>query len=80
MGKSLYTAEHKRLMRLLRQIRLAANMRQEDLAEALGRPQSFVSKYEKGDRRLDFLEIRQICQAVGVSLIDFVKRLEESLQ
>jgi len=80
MEKSIYTNEQKKLRRLLRQIRLAASLRQEDLAEKLRKPQSFVSKYEAGDRRLDLLEIRQICFAVGVPLTEFVRRFEDSLQ
>jgi transcriptional regulator with XRE-family HTH domain len=80
MAKSIYTPEHRKLQRLLRQTRLAAGLRQEDLAEHLGRPQSFVSKYERGDRRLDLVELRQICQAVGVPLADFARRFEESLR
>ena len=77
MEKSIHTTEHTKLQRLLRQVRLGAGLRQEDLAELLAKPQSFVSKYEKGDRRLDLIEIRQICRAVGVSLTEFVKRFEE---
>lgn len=71
---------HRRLLKLLRQLRLAAGLRQADLAGRLGKPQSFVSKYETGERRLDILEVRSVCHALGVSLPDFVHRLEESLQ
>ncbi len=67
------------LQGLLRQIRLDAGLRQIDLAHRLGRPQSFVSKYESGEKRLDVLELRQICEAVGISLIEFVRRFEDSL-
>lgn len=70
-------AERKRFLSLVRQIRLDAGLRQADLARKLGEPQSFVSRYESGDRRLDVLELRHICEALGVSLADFVKRLEE---
>jgi transcriptional regulator with XRE-family HTH domain len=80
MDKSIHTTDHKKLQRLLKQVRLGAGLRQEDLAELLGKPQSFVSKFEKGDRRLDLVELRQICQAVGISLTEFVKRFEESVQ
>lgn len=80
MEKSIHTTDHKKLQRLLKQVRLGAGLRQEDLAELLGKPQSFVSKYEKGDRRLDLIELRQICEAVGISLTDFAKRFEESVQ
>lgn len=64
---------------LLRQIRLDANLRQVDLAKRLGQPQSFVSKYESGERRLDILELRLVCKALGISLREFVEKLEEEL-
>ena len=80
MKKSLFTPEQEKLQEVLRQIRLGAGLRQSDLAEKLGQPQSFVSKYESGERRLDILEIRQICEAIGISLHEFVQRLEKSLQ
>jgi transcriptional regulator with XRE-family HTH domain len=80
MEKSIFTSEHKRLQELLRQIRLGAGLRQEDLADRLGEDQWFVSRYENGERRLDLIELRQICQAVGMSLGEFVRRFEESLR
>lgn len=70
---------HAALLGLLRQIRLDANLRQVDLADRLGQPQSFVSKYESGERRLDILELRSLCKAVGISLEQFVTRLEQHL-
>lgn len=69
-------AEKKRFLSLVRQMRLDAGLRQEDLAEKLGEPQSFVSRYESGERRLDVLELRQICRVLGVSLSEFVRRLD----
>lgn len=79
MKKRLFAIQQKQLQTLLRQIRLDAGLRQNDLAERLGQPQSFVSKYESGERRLDILELRQICEVVGISLEEFVQRLEHSL-
>jgi len=72
--------EQARLQDLLRQIRLDAGLRQADLAVQLGQPQSFVSKYESGERRLDVLELRQVCLAAGISLEQFAIRLEQSLE
>jgi len=80
MEKSIFTVEQRKLRELLRQVRLGAGLRQSDLAKKLRQPQSFVSKYESGERRLDMLEVRQICAAIGISLQDFVARLEESLK
>ncbi len=64
------------LLALLRQIRQEAGLRQEDLAERLGRPQSFVSKYETGERGLDVVELYDVCAACGISLSKFASRLE----
>ena len=79
MEKSIHSLSQRKLQRLLRQIRSGAGLRQEDLAQLLGKRQSFVSKYESGERRLDVLELRQICQAVGIPLADFASRLERLL-
>jgi transcriptional regulator with XRE-family HTH domain len=70
---------HDSLLTLLRQIRLDAKLRQVDLAKRLGQPQSFVSKYESGERRLDILELRSLCKAVGITLEQFVVELEQRL-
>lgn len=80
MNKSIHSRHQERLRSLLRQARRQAGLRQVDLAKRLGQPQSFVSKYETGERRLDVLELRQVCLALGTGLTDFVRRLEESLQ
>jgi transcriptional regulator with XRE-family HTH domain len=80
MNKSIYTSDQEKLLILFRQIRDEAGLRQNDLAERLGRSQSFVSKYETGERRLDLLELRQVCKAVGISLQEFVRRFEDLLR
>lgn len=80
MDKSIHTANQRRMVRLLRQLRIAAGLRQADVAARLHKPQSFVSKYETGERRLDILELREVCRAIGVSLPQFIARLEEVLQ
>jgi transcriptional regulator with XRE-family HTH domain len=71
-------SQHAQLLSLLRQLRMEAGLRQVDLAKRLRQHQSFVSKYESGERRLDFLELQQVCAALGVPLCDFVKRFEGS--
>ncbi|MGB3167434.1 MAG: helix-turn-helix transcriptional regulator [Alteraurantiacibacter sp.] len=62
---------------LLRQVRKDAGMRQRDLAERLGIPQSVISKVETGERRLDIIETEEFCKAVGISLVDFVAMLAQ---
>jgi transcriptional regulator with XRE-family HTH domain len=71
--------DREKLLLLLKDLREKSAIRQVDLANQLDVPQSFVSKYETGIRNLDILELRRICQLMGISLQDFVKKLEESL-
>lgn len=79
MKRSRIEIQRQKLQALLKRIRQDKEIRQVELAERLGVPQSFVSKYETGDRRLDILELRQICNAVGISLEEFIQKLEDSL-
>ncbi|QDU05724.1 Helix-turn-helix domain protein [Gimesia chilikensis] len=79
MKKNLYTQRQRILLDLLRETRKEAGLRQDDVAERLGRPQSFVSKYESGERRLDILELYDICKAMGLTLNDFVEKLQAIL-
>lgn len=67
-----------RLAALLRQVRLDANITQLQLAEKIGQTQSYVSKYENGEQRLDLIELEAVCKAIGISLTDFVERYLES--
>jgi transcriptional regulator with XRE-family HTH domain len=79
LEKSIYSKNQAALQDLLRQVRKQAKLRQEDVATNLGKPQSFVSKYESGERRLDILELREVCAAMGTSLVEFARRLERAL-
>ncbi len=67
-----------RLAALLRQVRLDANLTQSQLAEKIGQTQSYVSKYENGEQRLDLIELEAVCGALGISLPEFVGRYLES--
>jgi transcriptional regulator with XRE-family HTH domain len=72
--------QQKALLSLLRELRLEAGLRQVDMARKLGKPQAFVSYYESGARRLDLLELRQICGILGITLAEFVRKFEKQLQ
>ena len=50
------------------------------LADKLNIPQSLISKYESGERHLDFVEIFTICKAFGISISQFSHLFEESLK
>src|SRR4051794_17190250 len=80
MEKSIYSREYKVLLRLLRETREAADVTQVELARRLKQTQSFVSKIELGDRRLDLVQLRTILAALGTSLGEFVTRFEKALQ
>ncbi len=49
---------------------------QSELAERIGSDQSFVSRYERGERRLDLVELETICKACGIRLSDLVLAFE----
>lgn len=72
-------AQRDALSQLLISIRKEAKLDQAAVAKAVGKGQSFVSRYEAGERRLDVLELRAVCKACGITLGRFVKRLESLL-
>jgi transcriptional regulator with XRE-family HTH domain len=77
MPKTIFSAEQISLQSLLRETRSEVGLTQAALAKKLKRPQSFVCKYEIGERRLDLIELRQVCRALGLSLTEFVKRFDK---
>lgn len=80
MNKDVSLPEQQALLSLLKQIRQEAGLRQVDLAERLGQPQPFVSRYESGERRLDVLELKRLCEVVGITPQQFYDRLEQMLR
>ncbi len=79
MEKTIYSREYAALLKLLRAARESAGVTQVELAERLGQTQSFVSKVERGDSRLDIIQLRTILQEFEMSLSDFVAQLETAL-
>ena len=67
------------LSEMLRDRRRKAKVSQRQLAATLGKPQSWVCRHEKGDLRMDILELRAYLNALGVSLVSFVSALERKL-
>ena len=68
MTKSRQDPRYKRLLELLVERRTLAGLSQTELAKRLGRPQSFVSKFEAGERRLDVVELIEVTAAIGCSM------------
>lgn len=72
-----YSPRYGRFRALLRTIRREARLSQHALAEKLGKPQSFVSKAEIGERSIDFLETLDFCAACNMPVAQFAERLEQ---
>ena len=79
MDKSITSQEYRVFLRKLRAARRESGLTQVALADRLGETQSFVSKCERGERRLDIVEVRAFCQAFGVSLTAFAGQLDRTL-
>ena len=79
MKKSVHSPPQLMLQSMLRDARLSAGLTQYDLADKLGRPQSFISKYEAGDRLLDVVELLTVLRAIGVVPAQFVASLDEAV-
>lgn len=69
MSRSLQSPAYKELRRLLIEARTAAGLTQTQVAERLGRPQSFISKWEGAERHLDVTEFLALCEAIGASAV-----------
>lgn len=64
------------LRRVLRALRREKKLTQAELAERLGVPQSYVSKYEAGERRLDLAELEALAKALDVALATIVRNFQ----
>jgi transcriptional regulator with XRE-family HTH domain len=71
MDKSIATREYRLFLRLLRKARKNSSVTQTQMAARLGETQSWISKCERGERRLDIVEARSFCAAIGVSFAEF---------
>ncbi len=73
-----HSDDYQTLLSLLIAQRMRVSMTQAEVARALGKPQSFVSKYERRERRLDFAETVALCTALQIDphlfLSEFLKR------
>lgn len=67
------------LPNFLKELRENLGLTQVNLAKRLGKPQSYVSKYEMGEKTLNLVEISVICDVFGITVTDFVKKLEKNI-
>ena len=79
MPKSMFSARHRKFLGLLIEARKRANLTQSSLAVRLRRQQSFVSKFERGERRLDVLEFLEVARALEVDPVEFLKAFDDRI-
>ena len=75
MASGHHTEDYFRLRTMLREARIKRQVTQADLAAALGKPQSYIAKYEGGERRLDVIELLAILDGLDISPVGFVGKL-----
>jgi transcriptional regulator with XRE-family HTH domain len=80
MLKTIYSEPYKQLVRRLADARKAAGLTQQFVADKLGRPQSFVAKYEQGERRLDVIELVVVCRLVGADVHELIEQVQAEVR
>ena len=72
MSKSLFTRKHTQLRKLLAKARLDANLTQTALAHRVNRRQAYISRIERGERRIDVVEFLELAHAIGLNPAKFI--------
>lgn len=72
---SIYSDEYQRVIKALREARIAKGVTQESLAQALDRPQSFIAKVENGERRLDIVEFVHLARLLSIDPIRIIDNI-----
>jgi len=75
MTLSIFTEQYTKFRELLIEYRQSRSITQAQLAEILNRPQSFVSKYENGERRIDLIELLEISAALQFNPCEFIQKI-----
>jgi len=79
LDKSVHSGGQSAFCDLMVQARKAAGLTQQELADRLHKPQSFVAKYEGGERRIDVVEFLTVCQAIGADPAKLLKSLKNAI-
>ena len=79
MANKPWHPDQQAMRAVLKQIRVEAELSQVDLAKLLVKPQSYVSKYESGERKLGYLEVKEICLKCGTTITKFDNKLSKLL-
>ena len=75
-NKTIYSKQSRQLREVLKELRTEQGVRQDEIARRLKIDQSMVARVESGERRLDVVELIRWCDALGVSVAEFVTRFE----
>lgn len=73
MAASTHHQDYQLLVAALREARRKAKVTQLELAERIGNTQTFISKVERGERRLDFVELIEFCEALEINPVEFLR-------
>ena len=73
MQKSIYSKDYRNVIERLRKARLAVGLKQEDVALKLKKPQSYVSKIERGERRIDIAELKELAKIYKKTINFFIE-------
>lgn len=76
MNKSIHSDDQARFQKLIRDLRKEANLTQAQLADRLNTPTSRICNYEKGNRRMDMVQLKEYCAALGITLHQFIDRFD----
>lgn len=79
MPKALHSERYQRFRTLLIERRKEAGLTQAALAEMLSKPQSYVAKYEKDERRLDVVEFVEVAEAIDFDAAEFVSAFVDQI-
>ncbi len=80
MDKTVFSEDYEVFLSCLRSARERQGLTQVEVAERLGETQSFISKCERGERRLDIVETRNFCRALRVSFVEFVSEYDRRVE
>ena len=79
LGKSVHSGSQRAFCQLMIEARKRAGLTQHELAKRLKKPQSFIAKYEGGERRLDVVEFVTICRVIAADPAKLIKKLSEAV-
>jgi transcriptional regulator with XRE-family HTH domain len=75
MTRSIHTEQYRLFIQLLRESREKSGLTQQNVADSLGMPQSFVAKYERSERRLDVIEFLEVCEILEIRPNSIIRKL-----